>query len=412
MSADILPAILYVFLYISLFFEVVILTSFFEGRALMKKEEETEITYSPSITIAVPVWNEEDTLAGTLESLLSLDYPKDKLHIVVVNDGSRDGTLAIARSFEHYPQIEVIDKENGGKHTAVNLVLAESKSELFGCLDADSFVDQDTLKTIVKYFEDESVMAVTPCLKVLNPETFIQKLQAVEYTMGVFLKRVFGNLNSIQVTPGPFSIFRKSVFDQLGPYRKAHNTEDFEIALRMHLHHLKIVNSHKAFVYTKTPKTVRALLKQRVRWTQGSIQNLLDYREMFFKKEYGNFGLFILPMIFFFIFLTLYTTSFIAFNLVRALSRKIEYIMVTGFHPSNWKPNFDAFYINTEAIAFLTIFFLIISMTLFRYGRQIAEEKTSPKHFIYFLLMYGFIAPLWVWKSVYNTIINKKNTWR
>jgi cellulose synthase/poly-beta-1,6-N-acetylglucosamine synthase-like glycosyltransferase len=407
-----LSSILYVFLYISLFFEVVILTSFFEGREKMREEEESEITEFPSVTIAVPVWNEEETLAGTLESLLALDYPKDKLHIVVVNDGSRDNTLQIARSFEHYAQIEVIDKENGGKHTAVNLVLEKSQSDLFACLDADSFVDADTLKTIVKYFEDPTVMAVTPCLKVLNPQTFIQKLQAVEYTMGVFLKRVFGNLNSIQVTPGPFSVFRKRVFDDLGPYRKAHNTEDFEIALRMHLHHYKIVNSHKAFVYTKTPKTIRALLKQRVRWTQGSIQNLLDYREMFFKKEYGNFGLFILPMIFFFIFLTLYTTSFIVFNLLKSLTLKIEYFLVAGFNPGKWDFKFDSFYINTEAIAFLTVFFLIISMTLFRYGRQIAEEETSAKHFVYFLLMYGFIAPLWVWKSVYNTIINKKNTWR
>ena len=412
MDSSGLASILYVFLYISLFFEVVILTSFFEGRGKMKEEEDREPAVFPSVTIAVPVWNEEETLAGTLESLLALDYPKDKLHIVVVNDGSKDNTLQIARSFEHFKQIEVIDKENGGKHTAVNLVLENSQSDLFGCLDADSFVDTDTLKTIVKYFEDPTVMAVTPCLKVLNPQTFIQKLQAVEYTMGVFLKRVFGNLNSIQVTPGPFSVFRKRVFDDLGPYRKAHNTEDFEIALRMHLHHYKIVNSHKAFVYTKTPKTIRTLLKQRVRWTQGSIQNLLDYREMFFKKEFGNFGLFILPMIFFFIFLTLYTTSFIVFNLLKSLTLKIEYILVAGWNPKTWDFKFDSFYINTEAIAFLTLFFLIISMTLFRYGRQIAEEETSAKHFVYFLLMYGFIAPLWVWKSVYNTIINKKNTWR
>ena len=404
--------ILYIFLYISLFFEVVILTSFFEGRSKMKEEEESEPTVFPSVTIAVPVWNEEETLASTLESLLALDYPKDKLHIVVVNDGSTDNTLQIAMTFESCPQIEIIDKENGGKHTAVNLVLEQSTSDLFGCLDADSFVDPSTLKTIVKYFEVPDTMAVTPCLKVMNPITLLQKLQAVEYTMGVFLKRVFGNLNSIQVTPGPFSVFRKKVFDDLGPYRKAHNTEDFEIALRMHLHHYKIVNSHKAFVYTKTPRNFRALLKQRVRWTQGSIQNLLDYREMFFKKEYGNFGLFILPMIFFFIFLTLYTTSFIILNLLNLLTKKIEYFLTAGFHPSTWTFKFDAFYINTEAIAFLTVLFLVISMTLFRYGRQMAEEKTSPKHFVYFLLMYGFIAPLWVWKSVYNTITNRKNTWR
>jgi hypothetical protein len=117
-------------------------------------------------------------------------------------------------------------------------------------------------------------------------------------------------------------------------------------------------------------------------------------------------------MIFFFIFLTLYTTSFIFINLVKSLAKKIEYLMVAGFHPSTWIFTFDKFYINTEAIAFLSFFFLLISMILFRYGRQIAEEKTSPKHFVYFLLMYGFISPLWVWQSVYNIIIKKKNTWR
>ena len=412
MVSDILPIILYIFLYISLFFEVIILTSFFEGRSKMKEEENSVAINRPSVTIAVPVWNEEETLAGTLNSLLALDYPKDKLKIVVVDDGSKDNTLKIAKEFESNPQIEVYTKENGGKHTAVNLVLEKCDTDLFGCLDADSFVDKNALLEIVKYFDDEHNMAVTPAMKVMDAKTFIQKLQGVEYTMGIFLKRVFGNLDSIQVTPGPFSVFRRKVFTDLGPYKKAHNTEDFEIALRMHLHHYRIVNAHKAFVYTKTPKNIRTLLKQRVRWTQGSIQNLLDYREMFFKKEYGNFGLFILPMIFFFIFLTLYTTSFIAFNLLKSLTNKIEYLMVAGFRPENLKPNLDPFYINTEAIAFLTFFFIIISLVLFRYGRHIAEEDTSPLHFVYFLLMYGLIAPLWVWKSVYNTIINKKNTWR
>jgi cellulose synthase/poly-beta-1,6-N-acetylglucosamine synthase-like glycosyltransferase len=412
MEFNIFPALLYVFMYISLFFEVVILTSFFEGQGKMREEEESEPTVFPSVTIAVPVWNEESTLAGTLDSLLALDYPKDKLHIVVVDDGSTDNTLVIANTYAGHEQIEIITKENGGKHTAVNLALERSQSELFGCLDADSFVDPAAMRTIVKYFEVPENMAVTPCMKVMAPVTWLQKLQAVEYTTGIFLKRVFGNLNSIQVTPGPFSIFRKRVFDELGPYKKAHNTEDFEIALRMHLHHFKIVNSHKAFVYTKTPATLKVLLKQRIRWTQGSIQNLLDYRGMFFKEEFGNFGLFILPMIFFFIFLTLYTTGFIAFNLIKTLVLKLEYLFVAGFNPGQLKLTFDTFYINTEAIGFLAFFFITISLVLFRYGRQMAEEQTSIRHFIYFLLMYGFIAPLWVWKSVYNTITKTKQSWR
>jgi cellulose synthase/poly-beta-1,6-N-acetylglucosamine synthase-like glycosyltransferase len=413
MEFTIFQAILYVFLYVALFFQIVLLTSFFEGTSKMKAEEiASEPTYFPTVAIAVPVWNEESTLAGTLNSLLALRYPKDKLEIIVIDDGSTDNTLSIARSFESNPQIKVITKQNGGKHTAVNLALSMTHSELFGCLDADSFVDSEALVTIVKYFEQPDTMAVTPAMKVFTPKTLIQKLQSVEYTMGIFLKRVFGNLNSIQVTPGPFSVFRKKVFDDLGPYKKAHNTEDLEIALRMHLHHYKIVNAHKAFVFTKTPSTLRALLKQRLRWTQGSIQNMLDYREMFFKREFGNFGLFILPIIFFFILATLYSTSFIVVNLFKSLVRQIEYIMVAGFNPEHYKWKFDPYFISTEALGFIAVLFIIISLVLFRYGRQISEEKTNPIHFVYFLIMYGCIAPIWVWQSVYNIVMKKTNSWR
>jgi hypothetical protein len=88
---------------------------------------------------------------------------------------------------------------------------------------------------IVSYFNtNPKIMAVTPCMHIRNPKTLIQRMQAVEYLMGIFLRKAFGQLDAIQVTPGPFSIFRRSVFDTIGVYRKAHNTEDFEITLRMH----------------------------------------------------------------------------------------------------------------------------------------------------------------------------------
>ena len=95
-------------------------------------------------------------------------------------------------------------------------------------------------------------------------------------------------VNAIHVTPGPFSIFRKEVFDKIGKYKHAHTTEDIEIALRMQKHHMKIENAPDAYVYTNTPKTVKSLYKQRKRWIYGFIQNALDYRGLFFKKKYGT----------------------------------------------------------------------------------------------------------------------------
>jgi cellulose synthase/poly-beta-1,6-N-acetylglucosamine synthase-like glycosyltransferase len=342
---------------------------------------------------------------------LALEYPQDKLSILVVDDGSRDNTLSIVRSFEQYPQIKVYTKPNGGKHTAVNFALEHTTTELFGCLDADSFVEKDTLLKIVKYFEDPEVMAVTPALKVKDPKTWVQKIQAVEYTMGVFLKKVFGNLNSIQVTPGPFSIFRKRVFDELGPYKKAHNTEDFEIALRMHRNHYKIVNSHKAFVLTQAPDTLGKLIKQRLRWTQGSLENLLDYKDLFFKREYGNFGLVILPFIVIFVFLSLFTSFYLFFNLFRYIWDKGEYFYYAGF-PKNFHFSFEWFFINTEAFFLLSVLFVCIALSIFALGRSISEEKTRPSHLLYFLLMYSLIVPLWMWRSVFNVVAKKKSSWR
>ena len=384
MQTDLLSIILYIFLFASLYFEVLILLSFFEGLDKMKEEEDFTPVKFPSVLIVVPVWNEEKTLAGTINSLLDLNYPKDKLTIMMVDDGSTDNTFGIMKTFEGNKQIEVYSKENGGKHTAVNFALGKCKAELFGCLDADSFVEKNTLLNIVKYFEDEEVMAVTPSLKVKDPKTLIQKMQAVEYTMGIFLKKVFGNLRSIQVTPGPFSIFRKKVFEELGPYKKAHNTEDFEIALRMHRNHMLIVNSHKAFVLTQTPDTLRKLIKQRLRWTQGSIENLIDYKDLFFKKEYGNFGIIILPFIFFFVFLALFTSFYMIFNLIKALKTKAEYIYQVGIDPFNFSFKFDSFFISTQAIVFLSILFILITLTTFTLGRVIAEEKTRPSHLFIF----------------------------
>ena len=198
---------MYPFLFMSMYFQILLLFSFFENSKKIKDEESQEVTTFPSVTIAVPCWNEEKTLKGTLDSLLALEYPKDKLFIIVVDDGSKDTTLSIAREYEaNYPEnVLALTKKNGGKHTAVNLALERSTSDLFGCLDADSFVAPNALRTIVSYFEHhKEAMAVTPCIHIKSPKTIIQRVQAVEYLMGVFLRKAFGQLDAIQVTPGPF----------------------------------------------------------------------------------------------------------------------------------------------------------------------------------------------------------------
>ncbi len=414
MIEQILSALMYPFLFLSIFFEVLLLVSFFENKKKIdEEEEEYPLTHFPTVTVAVPCWNEERTLAATLDSLLALEYPKDKLSILVVDDGSRDATLAIAQKYEaQYPGIVyALHKENGGKHTAVNMALDRSTSDLFGCLDADSFVASHTLKNIVTYFErDPTIMAVTPCIHIKHPTTFIQRMQAIEYLVGVFTRKMFGSLDAIQVTPGPFSIFRKEVFQKIGKYHKAHNTEDFEITLRMHKAHLRIANSHKALVYTVGPATAKGFFYQRLRWARGFLENAIDYRELFFKKEYGNFGMFTLPMAFMFVFYGLYASIFAIYSGMRAWGNTFDRWATVGIHPR--MPQFDLFYVNTNFMSFIVMFMFTMLLLVIYISNTLTDDRQQfYRNFPIFFILYPFFVPIFLGKAVFDTLFKQKNLW-
>lgn len=413
MIEQILEGLMYPFLFLSMYFQVLLLISFFENNKKIKKEESLEVTYYPTVTIAVPCWNEEKTLAKTLDSLLSLDYPMSKLSIIVVDDGSKDTTLAIAKRYEqmHPGIVRAITKENGGKHTAVNLALSLSNAELFGCLDADSFVSPQALRVIVSYFEHhKEARAVTPCIHIRSPKTLIQRVQAIEYLMGVFLRKSFGQLDAIQVTPGPFSIFKKEIFDVIGEYRKAHNTEDYEITLRMHKHHLKIMNSHKALVYTVGPATFRGFFFQRLRWARGFLENSLDYRELFFKKEYGNFGMFTLPMAFLFVFYGLYAAFFSVYTIASHYVFVVNRWFTVGINPQ--MPTFDFFYFNTTITAFIIMIMLTMFLFTLYIGNTLSDDRQEfYRNFPVFFFIYPLLVPLFLTRAVFDTFTKRKNVW-
>ena len=151
--------VMYILLFCSLYFEVFLFITYVEKRNIIKTEYlEKKEDYWPSTTIIVPCWNEGNTIIATIDSLLNLDYPKDKLSILVVNDGSTDNTIDILKIFENNPQVQIYHKKNGGKYTALNIGIENSNSDLVGCLDADSFVDRNALKNMIPYFENKKIM--------------------------------------------------------------------------------------------------------------------------------------------------------------------------------------------------------------------------------------------------------------
>jgi cellulose synthase/poly-beta-1,6-N-acetylglucosamine synthase-like glycosyltransferase len=409
---------LYITLFVSLFFEVVLLITYFEIREEIQFEKEhdgTRITSFPSVTIVIPCFNEEKTVAATLRSLLALDYPKERLSLIVIDDGSTDGTQKALDIFRSNPQIKILRKENGGKHTALNFALLNVTTDLVGCLDADSFVAPDALRRIVPYFEDATVMAVTPSIKIHEPKTVLQYVQKVEYGWGVLLRRILASMNALYVTPGPFSIFRVSVFKELGGYRHAHHTEDMEMAMRMQKNHYKIVNAHSAHVYTVGPDKLKGLYKQRVRWVYGFLNNAIDYRDMFFNKEYGNIGVFVLPIATFSVFSTLFAAGTFIWSLLSKIPEVMARYEAVGltFTRPHISFAFDWFTFNTSLTTWVTLITLILTLTLLGISLKLANGKLRPgKDVVYYLAIYIFIVPLWLAKATYATLARKPISWR
>ncbi len=407
--------IFYGLIFSSVYIQVFFLITFLENRKkIIVRTGKTELETYPRVTIVVPCWNEETTIEKTVLSLLNLNYPKDKLNIFLVDDGSTDNTFEVLKKFTNYENISVFRKENGGKHTVLNFGLENSDSEFFGCLDADSYAHPDSLARIMTYFaNDKDAMAVAPSVVVHNTTNVIQEAQKAEYHMGVYTKKMLGFLGAINVTPGPLTIFRKKVFEDLGPYRHAHNTEDMEIAYRMQRNGYKIEHCNDAYVYTNTPNTVKKLYRQRLRWIYGFINNTIDYRDVLFKSKYGNFALFTLPTGVISIIAICYLFVQIAYNLGYFIYSKVIFFNIAGFSPSFSTRFLDPFFFDTNLSGFLVLFIYSLAIFAILFGRKMIEGKwVFSINMLYFLIVFRILAPIWFLKALYNTLLSKKPNWR
>lgn len=404
----------YLFLFISLYFEIFLLVSFLQrrrGSFLPAGSSSPMPAIFPHVAVVVPCFNEARTLETTLHSLMALDYPREKLEILVVDDGSTDGTLSIARSFEHDGRIRVFHKKNGGKHTAMNLALESTSAELIGCLDADSTVESGALLALLPVFNNPSTAAVTPGIHVRDPRTILQHMQKVEYRLSIFNRFIFAGLGSVFITPGPFSFFRASVVRELGGWRHGHSTEDMEMALRMQNAGHLIANAPNAIVHTATPSTLRGLFRQRVRWTYGWLRNAVDYRFMVGNKRFGNLGLIILPSALISIAAGIYFFVRIVWYSFQDLMHQIVRIEATGSLSSH--TSFDPFYINTSAFLFLVAASVAMIVILISTGSFIGtDSRRPPAATPLFLLFYSFLAPLWLCAAVVRAVFKTGVRWR
>jgi cellulose synthase/poly-beta-1,6-N-acetylglucosamine synthase-like glycosyltransferase len=407
--------IAYPFLFVAIFFESFVLVTFLSKPARIVRGR-TAGTDTPHVAIIVPCYNEGTTIKRTCESLLALEYPKDKLDIILVDDGSTDATPVVMEQFRNNPQIQIIRKENGGKHTALNIGMAATTAPIVGCLDADSFVEANALREIVSCFERPQVAAATAAMSVYEPHSIVQHMQNAEYIFGITSRHALASINGLYVTPGPFSFYRRSVVEELGGFRYGHQTEDMEMALRLQRAGYEIANAPRARVYTKTPETVLKLLKQRTRWTSGFLRNVLgEYRTLIGKSKYGALGLVVLPAALIALVgsISLYCVALfqLSQNAIRTIEIRAGIPLTYAITPHG--PFFDWFYFPTSVYLFLGTLTIVSAFSIILVGKSVSKTPGNiTLGLVSYFLLYGLIAPLWLIRAVSDVTLSKRRNWR
>jgi cellulose synthase/poly-beta-1,6-N-acetylglucosamine synthase-like glycosyltransferase len=393
-------------------------------RTHFKKKNLPSEAEDKSVSIIIPAYNEEKSIAKTIDSALALEYPSDKLEILVVDDGSKDNTLKIAKTFQkntRFP-VRVFSKANGGKGSALNFGIERAKNEIIVSMDADSYVEVKTLKRMVALFYSEKVMAVTSSMVVSNPRSIWQRIQQAEYYLGIFLRKSFSVVNAIHVTPGAFSAYRKKFFEKYGGYEEGNITEDLEIALRIQKNDYIIENAADALVSTIAPRTFMQTLVQRRRWYVGLAKNLFNYRGLFGPKK-GILGILVLPLAVISVIFTIYLTCYAILRSILQVKQELLFLESINFDLGNLLNIngylFRSYIINLFYNIFSNPVFLITFSFLFFlfFYMYFAKKNVGFKGSLFFnllcfVLLYAILFTFWWIVSFVYILLGREVVWR
>ncbi len=254
----------------------------------------------PSVSVLIPAYNEESVIVETVSSVLASDVPG--LRVIVVNDGSADRTRELLEEqFGNNPRVKTIHQVNRGKSAALNRALAESDTEIVVTIDADTEVEPDAVSKLLRHFSDPSVGAMAGNVKVGNRTRWLTRWQALEYVTSQNMeKRAFDLLNCITVVPGALGAWRKKAIEAAGGITADTVAEDADLTIAIRRLGGRVGYDEEAIAWTEAPESSPALVRQRFRWTFGTLQSFWKHRDTLFRPKYGTLGWIALPNIFVF----------------------------------------------------------------------------------------------------------------
>lgn len=266
------------------------------------REAKGDCPLAPTVTVLIPAWNEEVGIIKTLNSVIDTQY--NKLEIIVINDGSTDGTHKLVTQFiDQFDKnnlaninIKYLPLMNGGKAKALNQGLKVATGEFIVTIDADSVMESNAIVNIIKRFTDDKVGAVAGNVIIGNRRKPIEVMQQLEYLYGFFFKRADSTFNSVYIIGGAAAAYRKDVLLELGGFDHEIITEDIEMSTRILAHGYNTRYAADAIIYTEGPSDWRGLCQQRLRWKFGRLLTFIKHRKLFFsfKKEHNSYLTFLL----------------------------------------------------------------------------------------------------------------------
>jgi peptidoglycan-N-acetylglucosamine deacetylase len=258
-------------------------------------------TYAPPVSVVIPAYNEEKVISQTIDSLLAQQY-RGEMEIIVVDDGSKDGTYQQARATHgEHARVRVFTKPNGGKASALNFGIAHALHDIVIALDADTLFARDTVAELVQPLTDERVAAVAGNAKVGNRINIVTRWQALEYVTSQNLdRRAFSLLDCITVVPGAVGAWRRRVVQEVGGFKEDTLAEDQDLTLAVRRAGYSVAYADGAIAFTEAPDTLRALARQRFRWSFGTLQCAWKHRGALFRRRYGTLGWIALPNVWLF----------------------------------------------------------------------------------------------------------------
>jgi peptidoglycan-N-acetylglucosamine deacetylase len=350
-------------------------------------------SYKPRVAVLVPAYNEEKVVERTVRAVLASDYPN--LRVIVIDDGSSDKTLQVARAafaaHEATGRVLILTKPNAGKADALNFGLQYlNDEEIFVGIDADTVIAREAISRLVPHFLNPKVGAVAGNAKVGNRVNLWTRWQALEYiTSQNFERRALNTLGAVSVVPGAIGAWRTSAVREAGGYHTDTVAEDADLTMALLRRGYRVEYEDMALAYTEAPVNANGLMRQRFRWSFGILQAVWKHRSVFARK--GVLGWVALPNIFIFQILLPLVSPFIDIMFVVGAA---WYFIQKWFHPDSTDPaSFQRLLIFFAA--FLIIDF-ITSAIAFALERRLPEARED----------FWLLSQVWLQRFAYRQLFS------